>query len=412
MVHRAATATTPTTTTLRTSPTIALVPSPLEFRLKITHGHGFAAPDRHHFPPPPPGNPRKKRTKDQRPTVTFRPDHPTLDLKLARDTNSSRYLLHAFLVSTNPRPHHHFADQGIPRQTLGLPLEEATVRKATSHISRVPSPRSPMDRTAPEYSQSGLPSPYPSNFGDTKSEASSVDNASAAPYSSSTPQHEVRPSNYSASGTPTSEYTVYPPSARSASFPEHIQRPYHPASNPNGGTGGMAQTPTSPSMPLQDGRNHHTPQQVKSDSEVPIDPSIAAPSPTYPHGQYPPYPGHQQDMSHSYAHPGSAGLYAQPRPDWSGYSQHPPITPGHPAVFPHTPTTAAGQSRPSQVGCTLTDTRTCAGFLLHFGEKSAIEDRSLAPFENTVTNNWFLLVGLFLCADPRCSAAQAASTSI
>lgn len=206
-----------------------------------------------------------------------------------------------------------------------------------------------MDRSAPEYSQSGLPSPYPSNFGDTKSEASSVDNASAAPYATSTPQQEVRSSNYSAAGTPTSEYAVYPHSARSASFPEHIQRPYHPASNPNGGTGGMAQTPTSPSMPLQDGRNHQNSQQVKSDSEVPIDPSIAAPSPTYPHGQYPPYPGHQQDMSHSYAHPGSASLYAQPRPDWSGYSQHPPITPGHP-VFPHTPTSGPGQNRPSQVG--------------------------------------------------------------
>lgn len=208
-----------------------------------------------------------------------------------------------------------------------------------------------MDRSAPEYSHTGLPSPYPSNFGDTKSEASPVDHPAAAPYATATPQQEVRSNNYSAAGTPTSEYAVYPSSARSSSFPEHIQRSYHTASTPNGAAGGMAQTPTSPSMPLQDGRNHQNPQQVKSDSEVPIDPSIAAGSPTYPHGQYPPYAGHQQDMSHSYPHPHSAGLYAQPRPDWAGYSHSHPgsITPGHP-VFPQTPTSGAPQSRPSQVG--------------------------------------------------------------
>ncbi|KAK3313753.1 hypothetical protein B0H66DRAFT_606998 [Apodospora peruviana] len=210
-------------------------------------------------------------------------------------------------------------------------------------------PGGSMERSAPEYSQSGLPSPYPSNFGDTQSEASSVDQA--PPVATYTTQQEVRSNNYSTSATPTSEYAVYPPSARSANFPDHIQRSYHPASNNSGSSGGMAQTPTSPSVPLQDGRNHQSPQQVKSDSDVPIDPSIAAPSPTYPHsGQYPPYAPPPQDMSHSYQHPGNPQLYAQARPEWgAAYAQHGPgpITPGH-NVFPQTPSSAPPQSRPNQ----------------------------------------------------------------
>lgn len=197
-----------------------------------------------------------------------------------------------------------------------------------------------MERGAPEYSQSGLPSPYPSNFGDTQSEAS-VDHASAATY---TTQQEVRSNNYSTTATPTSDYSVYPSSARSSSFPDHIQRSYHPATNPTGSSGGMAQTPTSPSS-TQDGRNHQSPQQARSDSDVPIDPSIAAPSPTYVHGgPYSPYAPPPQDMSQHYPqHPS----YPQPRPDWSGYSQA-PVTPGH-HVFNQTPTSAPPQ-RPNQVG--------------------------------------------------------------
>lgn len=157
-----------------------------------------------------------------------------------------------------------------------------------------------MERGAPEYSQS--------------------DHASAAQYAT---QQEVRSNNYSTSATPTSEYGVYPPSARSSSFPEHLQRSYHPASNHNGSSGGMAQTPTNP--------------------------SIAAPSPTaYTHQQYSPYGAPpSQDMSHGY-HP-SNNMYAQPRPDWGGYAgQGGPMTPGH-HVFPQTPTSAAPQARPSQV---------------------------------------------------------------
>ncbi|KAM7223653.1 hypothetical protein V8F06_001127 [Rhypophila decipiens] len=199
-----------------------------------------------------------------------------------------------------------------------------------------------MERGAPEYTQSGLPSPYPSTFGDTQSEAS-VDHASAATY---TTQQEVRSNNYSTTATPTSEYSTYPSSARSSSFPEHIQRTYHPATNPTGSSGGMAQAPTSPSS-SQDGHNHQSPQEARSDSDVPIDPSIAQPSPTYTvhGGQYTPYAAPPPaDMAQHYAtHPN----YPQPRPDWSGYSQ-PPVTPGH-HVFPQTPTSAPQQARPNQV---------------------------------------------------------------
>jgi hypothetical protein len=172
-----------------------------------------------------------------------------------------------------------------------------------------------MDRSANEYSQSGLPSPYPSNFGDNNSEGSSADHASAAQYPV---KQEV---SYPPTSTPTSEYGVYPPSARSGSFPDHLQRPYHPASSVS--SGGMAQ-------------------------QQPNNPSIATPSSSYPYGQHSPY-APNPDMAHSYSHP-SGGMYAQPRPDWGGYGQHgaPPLTPGHP-VYAHSPASAPPQQRPSQV---------------------------------------------------------------
>jgi transcription factor CON7 len=227
---------------------------------------------------------------------------------------------------------------------------EAVLGQLLSASTNEPNPNS-MERGAPDYSQSGLHSPFSATFKDAKSEESPTDQASVA--NSFTP--EVRSSsnsNYSASATPTSEYSVHPASARSSSFPEHIHRPYYHSSNPSGGSGGMAQA-TSPSMPLQDGRpSHHN--QIKSDAEVPIDPSIAASSPTYPPhgGQYSPYPP-QQEMSHGYPqHPGGP-MYAQPRPDWSGYGQqshHGMPSPYSQTTGVSTPTsTAPAGARPGQV---------------------------------------------------------------
>jgi len=201
----------------------------------------------------------------------------------------------------------------------------------------------PMERTGPEFSQSGLHCSTPTSA--TQSEQNKADNASAGiPYN---PQ-EVRPNNFSASATPTSEYGVHPASARASSFPEHIQRQYYSPSNHSGSTGSMAQS-TSPSLPLSDGRTNL--QSIKSDAEVPIDPSIAASSPTYPPhgGQYSPYPP-QQEMSHGYPqHPGGP-MYAQPRPDWTGYGQQPHHGMPAPYTGVSTPNSAASAGpRPGQV---------------------------------------------------------------
>lgn len=213
-----------------------------------------------------------------------------------------------FLVPS-PRPHT-FVDS-IPSslQTSQPKLgSEATLNNLLN------SPSNSMERSAPEYSQSGLPSPYPSNFGDNNSEGSTADHASAAQYPV---KQEV---NYSTSATPTSEYGVYPQSARSGSFPEHVQRPYHPAST--SGSGSMAQQQNNP--------------------------SIAAPSPTYAsYGQHSPY-APNPDMQHSYSHPNS-NMYAQPRPDWAGYGQHggPPMGGHNHPIYANPP--QPPPARPNQV---------------------------------------------------------------
>ncbi|KAL5319771.1 hypothetical protein ACEPPN_012828 [Leptodophora sp. 'Broadleaf-Isolate-01'] len=209
------------------------------------------------------------------------------------------------------------------------------------------SSRPSMDRGPTQYLQSGLHSPFQHAFNDAQSEEASADHASAAHY---TP--EVRSNNFSTSATPTSEYGVYPASARSGSFPEHIQRQYHPSSNHSGSNGGGMAQPTSPSLPLQDGRTNHHNTQIKSDQDVPIDPSIAASSPTYPphNGQYSPYP-QGGDMQHGYPqHPAGGAMYTQPRPDWAGYAggQH-PMHGGYPVSGAQTPTSAApAGARPGQ----------------------------------------------------------------
>lgn len=251
-----------------------------------------------------------------------------------------------FLVPTQQSSQHHalvsnFAS--LPRAPEQQPRSSSPGAKFGKLLN---ASDSPMERSVHEYSQSGLPSPYPSVSGDNQSEASSADHASAAQYPSN---QESRPASYSTSATPTSEYGAYPQSARStSSFPEHSLRQYHPASNHNGGSGGMAQqTTTSPSMPLQDGRNHQ-PQQVKSDSDVPIDPSIAAPSPTYPHSQYSPYAAPPQDMAHSYPQGAPAGMYGQPRPDWANYAHPAGQMSHHPVSYSHPPTSAP-PGRPAQV---------------------------------------------------------------
>ncbi|KAL8723757.1 MAG: hypothetical protein Q9225_000052 [Loekoesia sp. 1 TL-2023] len=99
----------------------------------------------------------------------------------------------------------------------------------------------------------------------------------------------------------------------------------------------MAQT-TSPSMSLHDGQqnNHHNPPHVKSNTEVPIDPSIAASSPTYP--PYSPYAQQGHDMSQYQGHP-PHGYH----PGWpQQYAGHPHGLPGGPYSSPGSAVSAGG----------------------------------------------------------------------
>ncbi|XHG02431.1 hypothetical protein AWENTII_005782 [Aspergillus wentii] len=201
------------------------------------------------------------------------------------------------------------------------------------------------NRPASEYAQSGLHFPY-SPSAATHSEPSVADQASAAATAQYTPQPEVRPApqytpqsdvrpaaNISSSNTPQSDYGLnQPPTARSP-YPEYLARPpqYHHAPNTQaGGAAGMAQA-SSPSMTTLNGQ--HDPRNlssIKSDADVPIDPSIAANSPTYP-PPYSPYQpqGHDMTQYQGHPHPPPPQMYAHPRPDWGHqYGQHQHGLPG------------------------------------------------------------------------------------
>ncbi|KAF2431203.1 hypothetical protein EJ08DRAFT_587614 [Tothia fuscella] len=207
-----------------------------------------------------------------------------------------------------------------------------------------------MDGRQTEYPQSGLSPPYAA-YSEQHSEGDSADPASAAQY----PQgQDPRSANFSSSATPTSEYGIPPTSARSGSFPEYIQRQNYPPAGQGATAGGMAQA-TSPSQPLQDdgAASNHNGNNIRSDAEVPIDPSIAAASPSYPpqhQQQYSPYQP-QHDISHySPAHPGVYG-----RPEWATqpqptYGQHMPHY-GHPSsTGPPTPSMVSPVQRPPTGG--------------------------------------------------------------
>lgn len=202
-----------------------------------------------------------------------------------------------------------------------------------------------MDGRQSEYSQTGLSPPYHA-YNDHHSEGSPTDHASAAQY----PQgQDPRSANFSSSATPTSEYGLPPSSARSGSFPEYIQRQHYPPAGQGQPAGGMAQA-TSPSQSGPEGHaNNHNGSSIRSDSDVPIDPSIAAASPTYPpsHQQpYSPYP-QQHEMPHYQGHPGVYG-----RPDWAGGQHQAPPQMGHygyPSSGPPTPAMVSPVQRPPTV---------------------------------------------------------------
>ncbi|KAF2743076.1 hypothetical protein M011DRAFT_481036 [Sporormia fimetaria CBS 119925] len=169
-----------------------------------------------------------------------------------------------------------------------------------------------MDRQ--DYQQSGL-RPYPS-FPGSSSEGSSPDQSAAQNYPSA-PQGQDRPSV-----TPTDNYRP------SGAFPEYLNhnqsRPYPQHSAQPGVTAGAMANTNSPSQPLPDGQaSDHSNQSNKSDSELPIDPTIASPvTAAYPlqHQQYYPqsdqqpysYPPRPEQWTYGspmpgYGHPGSSG---------------------------------------------------------------------------------------------------------
>lgn len=191
-----------------------------------------------------------------------------------------------------------------------------------------------MDGRQPDYPQSGLNSPY-APYNGHPSEGSSADQTSAVQYQQQ--GQDYKSSNFSSSATPDSSYGL-PQSARSGSFPEYIQRSYADGQQqtryPTGAQqqSGMAQT-SSPSLSSSDGpqSNGHA-NNSKSDSDVPIDPTIAQSSPTYPPPHnYSPYPPAQHDMQQQY--PGGPMSYA--RPEWAGQYQQP-------MGYGHSPATTGG----------------------------------------------------------------------
>ncbi|ESA43148.1 hypothetical protein NCU07846 [Neurospora crassa OR74A] len=159
------------------------------------------------------------------------------------------------------------------------------------------------DRTPPEYSHSEqAPGPVPY-----------------------TTQQEGRPPVYPAapapgqpypapSGTPASEYG-YSGHRGSTSFPDTMMGYRSSQSHPSNG--------------------------------VPSSNSMSGPGHAYPHPAYSSYAPPPPDVTSPYQHSGpSAGLYAQPRPDWATYQQNGPMQ-GH-AVFPPTHSPAPAQTRQNQ----------------------------------------------------------------
>ncbi|EGD95147.1 C2H2 transcription factor [Trichophyton tonsurans CBS 112818] len=231
-----------------------------------------------------------------------------------------------------------------------------------------------MDRPASDYAQPGLSPQYPS-LPEAQSEQSTADQATASAAVASptqtearrTPQSqysappEPRSGGISASNTPQPDYNLHqnsshppppPAAARPSPYPEYLTRQpqYHHAPHTQaGGPPGMAQA-TSPSMNPQDGQqsDHRSPAQVKSDTEVPIDPSIAASSPSYP-PPYSPYAPQSHDMAQYQSHPPQ--MYA--RPDWPHqYGAHQPGMPGpysSPASVSSASPAATAGPRPGQV---------------------------------------------------------------
>ncbi|RMX70758.1 hypothetical protein D0869_16325, partial [Hortaea werneckii] len=155
-----------------------------------------------------------------------------------------------------------------------------------------------------------------------------------------TPGQDYKSSTFSSSATPNSEYALPPQSARSSSgaFPDYVRSAYPDSAAgryqaPAHSGNAMAHTSSpSISMPPDGQQSNGQPNNNRnSDGDVPIDPSIAQSSPTYPPTQhYSPYPP-QHEMPQ---YPGQP--MTQNRPEWAGYYQQPPMS------YSHSPATTGG----------------------------------------------------------------------
>lgn len=224
-----------------------------------------------------------------------------------------------------------------------------------------------MERQTSDYAQPGLTSPSQplpgahaeSAVADTSATASVANGQYAAasqaeirsPTQYTSPSADGRPSatpqpDYGLSSPPQPSLQAPPPGAATAAAPaarpsyaDYLARPSYVPHTQAAGPPAMAQ-PTSPSLPLPpDGQQngHRHPANLKSDTDVPIDPSMATTSPTYP-PPYSPYaaqPAH--DLAQYAAHP-PPQLYA--RPEWG------PSYPQHPIPAPYGPATTVGLAPP------------------------------------------------------------------
>lgn len=177
---------------------------------------------------------------------------------------------------------------------------------------------------------------------------------------------------------------------------DYVARPdqaqQHQLHQGHASTSSMAQS-TSPSMSLQDGEqnNHHHPQHIKSNAEVPVDPNIAASSPTYP--PYSPYAAQPHEMGHYQGHPPQ------------GYPQHwPPQYPTHPHGMPGAPYSSPGNGTPG--------TPASAGPRPGQVRSASLPSPTHSGAQSMKTESSSAVSGLFLRSDPWCSAAQTTSSSL
>ena len=196
---------------------------------------------------------------------------------------------------------------GHPSTTLA-----ATTASAAAGAVYASGPPQSMDARSTEYSQSGTQEP-PDALASTRPHSDlqpiRTDHSSATHYTPATPD---------------SNYSLNPSSARSGTFPDPYlprntgypdgSQRYPPNSTPNGAASNMAQPPSPSSMPSVDGQPIPSrgppppPHGPASNSEIPVDPSIAQSSPTYPPQHYSPYPTNdahhmQYQTPHMYSRP-------------------------------------------------------------------------------------------------------------